>query len=142
VVGDGDGERFREHAQRAGVAANVRFFGRRADAERFYQAADIFVLPTLYEAHPLVVQEAAASALPLVTTAVNGVEDLLAGGRAGIAVTRDGASVGAALTRLAADADLRRRLGTAGRETASGYRWQRSVSSVLGMYRSLLGERT
>ena len=63
VVGRGESGRFEQLAERLGVGDHVRFFGPRADAERFYQAADIFVLPTEYEAAPLVAYEAAASQL-------------------------------------------------------------------------------
>ena len=63
VVGRGESGRFEQLAERLGVGDHVRFFGPRADTERFYQAADIFVLPTEYETFSLVAYEAAASSL-------------------------------------------------------------------------------
>ena len=86
MVGAGDAARIEALAGRHGVAGRLRLLGRRADVERWYQAADLFVFPTAYEAFPLVGLEAAASALPLVATAVNGIEDLVQDGDAGLLV--------------------------------------------------------
>jgi glycosyltransferase involved in cell wall biosynthesis len=137
VVGRGDDARFGELASRHGVAGRVRFFGPRRETERFFQAADVFVLPTLYETFSLVAYEAAASGLPIVATRVNGIDDLIGDGEAGLVVERSSEAVAAALVRLAADPAERARMGGAGRRRAETFTWERSVSSVLEMYRSL-----
>lgn len=141
VVGRGDERRFRAIAERSDVGDRVRFFGVRTDAERFYQAADIFVLPTVYETFSLAAFEAAASGLPLVAPAVSGIEELIGKDEAGIIVDRTPASVASALTRLGADPELRARLGEVGRRRASEYTWERSVESVLALYGELLTDR-
>jgi UDP-glucose:(heptosyl)LPS alpha-1,3-glucosyltransferase len=141
VVGRGDERRFRAIAQRHGVDEQVRFFGVRDDPERFYQAADIFVLPTLYETFSLAAFEAAASGLPVVAPAVSGIHELIGDDEAGIVVDRTAKSVGAALARLAADPELRAQMGAEGRRRASEYTWERSVDSMLEVYRELLSER-
>jgi glycosyltransferase involved in cell wall biosynthesis len=141
VVGRGDEGRFRTIAQRSGIADHVRFFGVRPDPERFYQAADIFVLPTVYETFSLAAFEAAASGLPLVAPAVSGIEELIGENEAGIIVERTPESVASALARLAADPELRARLGEVGRRRAAKYTWEQSVESVLGLYRQLLADR-
>jgi glycosyltransferase involved in cell wall biosynthesis len=141
VVGRGNERRFRDVAERNGVSDRVRFFGMRPDPERFHQAADVFVLPTLYETFSLAAFEAAASGLPVVAPAVSGIEELIGDGQAGIVVERTAMSVGRALTQLAADADLRARLGAAGRRRASEYTWERSVEAMLAVYGELLADR-
>ena len=103
VIGQGQEPRFRDLARRAGVADRVRFFGARADVARFYQAADIFILPTAYETFSLVAHEAAACGLPVVATRVSGIEDLVGDDEAGILVARTPEAMGDALARLAAD---------------------------------------
>jgi UDP-glucose:(heptosyl)LPS alpha-1,3-glucosyltransferase len=140
VVGQGDEERFRGIAENCGVARQVTFFGTRTDTQRFYQAADLLVLPSRYEAFPLVLLEAAACALPSVVTRVNGVEEIVGNGDAGLVVERSPDAVGAALARLASDPELRRRLGKVAHQRAAGYTWDRSASSVLEIYRQVLGE--
>jgi glycosyltransferase involved in cell wall biosynthesis len=141
IVGRGDERRFRAIARRHGVDEQVRFFGARSDPERFYQAADIFVSPTLYETFSLAAFEAAASGLPVVAPAVSGIDELIGDDEAGIVVDRTAKSVGAALARLAADPELRAQMGAEGRRRASEYTWERSVDSMLEVYRELLSER-
>jgi glycosyltransferase involved in cell wall biosynthesis len=140
VLGKGDEARYSERGRRLGLGDVVRFFGPRSDAERFFRAADVFLLPTLYEGAPLVSYEAAAASLPVVATPVNGVEDLLAEGTAGVAVRRDPVELAAVLSRLSNDPELRRRLGRGAREAALAFRWERSVESVVRIYRELLEE--
>jgi glycosyltransferase involved in cell wall biosynthesis len=138
VVGGGNEGRFRGLAAEAGAERLVRFFGRQRDTERYYQAADVFVLPSAYEAFPLAGLEAAASGLPLVTTRLNGIEELV-GEDAGIIVERTPEAFAAALEKLASDSARRARMGQAARRRASEYTWERSTSSVLELYRDLLG---
>jgi glycosyltransferase involved in cell wall biosynthesis len=142
VVGAGDEGRFKRIASDCGVERFVRFFGRQGVIEAFYQAADIFVLPSLYETFSIVCYEAAASGLPLVATRVSGVSDLIGSDDAGIAVDRNAASVGAALTRLATDGDLRISLGVEARRRAASFTWEASVSKEVALYRQLARSAT
>jgi UDP-glucose:(heptosyl)LPS alpha-1,3-glucosyltransferase len=135
VVGRGNDERYSELARAHGVP--IRFFGIRRDTERWYSAADVFVLPTLYETFSLVAYEAATAGLPVVATRVNGIDELLEGERAGLFVSRDAESVATALRRLAVDASLRARLGAEGRARAADFDWRRSTDAVLRLYREL-----
>lgn len=141
VVGTGDRRRFADLSARLGVGDRVTFFGPRLDTERFYRAADMFVLPTSYETFSLVAYEAAASGLPVIATPVSGIADLIGDNEAGIRVERDAASVAKALVRLACVPDLRRTLGESGRERTASYTWPRSVESVLAAYEQVLSGR-
>jgi glycosyltransferase involved in cell wall biosynthesis/GT2 family glycosyltransferase len=135
VVGRGDAQRYRRVAEIEGVSDRVTFFGPRSDTERFFQAADLFVFPTLYEAFPLAVLEAAACGLPLVVTAVNGVDELLGdNGDSGIVVQRTPESAAKALVRLADSPGLRAEMGHAARVRAQEFTWPRSVQSILDTY--------
>jgi glycosyltransferase involved in cell wall biosynthesis len=138
VVGPGDEGRYRARADRLGVGHLVTFFGRRPDTETFYRAADLLLLPTQYETFSLVAHEAAAAGLPVVVTGVSGAVDLVGRDEAGILVERTPESVAAALTRLARDPGLRRRLGEEGRRRVSARTWDASVDEVVGVYRDLL----
>jgi glycosyltransferase involved in cell wall biosynthesis len=140
VVGGGDRERFQSQAVRCGVGDRVRFFGIRADTERFYQAADLFVLPSRYEAFPLVSLEAAACGLPIVAAPLNGVAEIVGDGEAGLIVERTPKAFARALDELAGDAARRQRLGEAARRSAATFTWERSAESVLAIYRAALGE--
>jgi glycosyltransferase involved in cell wall biosynthesis len=116
----------------AGIPTRVRFFGWQADPSRFYKASDIFVLPSRYEADPLVALEAAACSLPVVATAVNGVVELLGDNQAGMIIERDRDDLARALAALAVNADLRRTLGAEGRKRVQSRGGWDQVADRLG----------
>jgi UDP-glucose:(heptosyl)LPS alpha-1,3-glucosyltransferase len=140
ILGRGDYDRFRGQAERCGVGDRVRFFGVRSDTERFYQAADVLVLPSHYEAFPLVSLEAAACGIPVVATRVNGVEEIIGDDEGGLIVERTPEAFGQALTHLATDRALRLKMGEDARSRAVMFTWERSAASVLEIYRKLLGQ--
>jgi glycosyltransferase involved in cell wall biosynthesis len=82
--------------------------------------------------------EAAACGLPVVATPVDGVTELIGDSEAGQLVERDAASVGRALVRLAADRELRARLGNEGRRRSLECTLERCVDALLDMYDRLL----
>ena len=90
VVGPGDEPRYRALAGSLGVGDRVAFFGPRADTETYYRAADVFVLPSLYETFSLAAHEAAAAGLPVVGTPVSGVSGLVGARRGGHSRDPDG----------------------------------------------------
>jgi UDP-glucose:(heptosyl)LPS alpha-1,3-glucosyltransferase len=140
VVGLGDQDRFSLLAEELGVASAISFFGVRYDVERFLAAADMFILPSLYETFSLVGFEAAATGLPVVVTPVHGIRDLVRDDGAGILVERDSVSFADALARLAQDPDLRHHLGQKALGGSRRYSWSASVASQTELYRSLLLE--
>ena len=119
----------------------MTFVGQRADTERYYAASDVFLLPSWYETFSLAAFEAAASGLPIVAAPVNGVDELVGDGEAGLIVDRDADELAAALAALAGSPDTRERLGAAARERSAEYTWERSTDAVLAVYRSLLAPR-
>jgi UDP-glucose:(heptosyl)LPS alpha-1,3-glucosyltransferase len=139
LVGGGDQRRLQAVAAECGVARSVSFFGFRTDVEPFYQAADLFVFPTLYEAFPLVALEAAACGLPIVATPVSGVTELVGDNEAGMLIERSPASIGAAIARLATDNGTRERMAAAALRRVSAYSWDGSVASVIDAYHDLIG---
>jgi UDP-glucose:(heptosyl)LPS alpha-1,3-glucosyltransferase len=72
VVGRGDTEKYLAEAKRLGVGDRVRFLDYVPDMPPLYAAADIYYHPTFYDSCSLVVLEAFATGLPVVTTAKNG----------------------------------------------------------------------
>ena len=105
-----------------------------------YQQHDIFVCPTLHEGMPIAVLEAMASAMPVVTTHHNGVQDVIIDGENGLlAPKRNIHAQVEALSSLIESPRLRQTLGLAAFETASRcYTWKQ-VTDILeeNMYRIL-----
>ncbi len=81
-----------------------------------YRRADVFCLPSFQEGLPVVLMEAMATGLPVVTTAIAGIPELVSDGESGRVVPPGRAGfVADAIAELATAPDLRRRLGDAGR---------------------------
>jgi glycosyltransferase involved in cell wall biosynthesis len=100
---------------------------------RRYAQADIFALLSRHEPWGVVVNEAAASGLPLVLSArVGAAHDLLRDGENGFLVPADDPGAAAqALRRLADDAELRRRMGERSRELVRAWSYDASVEAFL-----------
>jgi glycosyltransferase involved in cell wall biosynthesis len=76
------------HATRLGVKDNMIFTGYFPDSKlpKLYQAADVFAFSTFYENLPFAVLEALSSGLPVVTTTVGGIPEMIESGRNGFLV--------------------------------------------------------
>jgi len=102
-----------------------------------YVDADVFALLSRHETWGVVVNEAAASGLPLVLSdRVGAAHDLLRDGENGFVVPPDDVPAAtAALTKLAADTELRRRMGERSRELIGPWGYERSVESFVAAVR-------
>ena len=117
VVGEGPERAAIERQLREdGLEEAARLVGWRRDAMTIMAAADAVVQPTLQEAFSQAMVEALWMRKALVITDVSGAPDLIEHGCDGLLVPRgDAAALAAAVLDLARDADLRARLGDAGR---------------------------
>jgi UDP-glucose:(heptosyl)LPS alpha-1,3-glucosyltransferase len=79
VVGrDRNEAKYRAMARKLGVGERVKFAGTTTEIERFYGAAEVLLLPTIYEPFSNVCLEAMACGLPVITSRANGVAELIA----------------------------------------------------------------
>ena len=103
----------------------------RAGMPALYAAHDIFVFPSLMEGMPLVLLEAMAAGMPIVTTETCGMMDLIQDGINGLLVPpADSEALVEAVLRLSGSAELRRQLGQAAQQTARHYTWDRIARRV------------
>ena len=75
----------------------VHWLGVVSDVQAVFKLADAFVLPSSYETFSLVTFEAAASGLPVLATAVNGVRELIRDGENGFLIDIEPAGIAARL---------------------------------------------
>jgi UDP-glucose:(heptosyl)LPS alpha-1,3-glucosyltransferase len=79
--------RYEQDAIAAGLGDRIRFIGGRRDPQTCFAAADVYVLPTLYDPFANSTLEALACGTPVITTTANGASEIL--GREGSAVASD-----------------------------------------------------
>ena len=91
VCGGGSTRPFQKMANRLGLQNDVRLLGFYPDVRACYWSCDFFVSPTYYDPCSLVVFEALACGLPVITTACNGAGELITDGREGYVITEPGA---------------------------------------------------
>jgi glycosyltransferase involved in cell wall biosynthesis len=117
IVGSGQIEQeLTALAAELGIADSVEFVGYQSESEvrRLNASADIFVLPTRSDAFANAILEAMSAALPVIATDVGGAPEAVEHGVNGLLVpARDPDALVEAITRLAADPELRRRMGQA-----------------------------
>ncbi|MDO8361983.1 MAG: glycosyltransferase family 4 protein [Actinomycetota bacterium] len=110
---DGHGALLRQRAEAAGIAEAITWHGPQPPTRvaELLGAADVFCLPTFAEGLPVVIMEAMARGLPVVTTYISGIPELAIDGDTALVVPAARADLLAdALARLLADATLRARL--------------------------------
>ena len=143
-VGDGPLERtLGEAVRRRGLDGCVRLLGRRADVPDLLAAADLFVLPSLFEGLPLVILEAMAAGLPVIATRVCGTEEaVLDGVTGGLVPAGDGAALAGAILAVLTDPALAARWGAAGRRRLEeDFTAVRMARQTAALYEEVLAER-
>jgi glycosyltransferase involved in cell wall biosynthesis len=117
IAGDGEVERARQFVAENGLADAVEVIGWIGPEEkrRRLRDADIFVLPTHHEGLPMALLEAVASGLPVISTPVGGIPEVVRDNETGLLVPPgDEEALAGAIRRLVSDRELRRRLAANG----------------------------
>lgn len=126
---------------RAAAPSHAQLVGTRPHEEmiELYRSADVFCLPSWWEAMPLTVLEAMATGVPVVATGVGDVPSMLGGGAAGeIVPVRNPPALANALEKFLTDAELRRRRGDEGRRRAAErYTLEANAGAVNAIYEEL-----
>jgi glycosyltransferase involved in cell wall biosynthesis len=141
VIGDGPLRASLERQVAAlGLSPRVSFLGSRRDLGDLLSVMDIFVLPSLWEGLPLSMVLAMGAGLPVVTTSVAGIPEVVRDGQSGLLVPPgDSAALAAALTRLVQSSDTREALGATARGfVLPRFGVDRYVASVVSVYERLL----
>jgi glycosyltransferase involved in cell wall biosynthesis len=144
IIGDGEEQpRLQEMIEQRARGDRIRLLGYRADLRELYEAMDVFALSSLREGLPNVLLEAMALEVPVVATRIAGVPRLVADGVNGLLVHSGSVDqLAGALARLLNDADWRRKLGQAGRETIGAcYSFATRMRRIEAIYDELLGRK-
>jgi len=145
VVGRDRAEPYRRVAKKFGCEENVFFAGGVRDLERYYAGADILVHPTFYDPCSLVVLEALASGLPVITTSRNGAGGIIKDGLEGYVLDdpRDVEALAEAIfsfvdpKRLTKASDAARRLAVRSSQERSYQQMLEAMKSIAALPNSL-----
>ena len=142
IIGDGPERGAIEAELRLrGLQARVSLLGNRSDVARLYPALDLFVLPSLVEAFPMVVVEAMACAIPVLATAVGDVAAIVQDGKNGkVVAPGDAVALREALVAsLLSDPERLHAMGAAARERAVGlFSARQMAKNYTNIYESVL----
>jgi glycosyltransferase involved in cell wall biosynthesis len=120
---------------------SIIFTGRLSEKElaAVYQAADLFIEPSLYEGFGLQVIEAMACGIPVITSNVTSLPEIV--GDAGILVSpTDIESLASAMVKILTDSGLNQTLRQKSLERAKFFSWDRAAQETLDIYNKLLSQ--
>lgn len=121
VVGDGE-ERERLESLAASAGESVRLVGHQDNPYPYMAAADVFVLPSLWEGLPIALLEAMSLGRPLIGSNLPAVAELIGESRAGVVVAPgDADALAAAMLRMASDEPKRAEYGNEARRAVAAY---------------------
>ena len=139
----GDGELLEScRARIVGEDLPVKILGWQVNIERVLAASDIVILTSDNEGTPLSLIQSGMSGLPVVTTRVGSVPEVVLDGVTGIITSLDVLEIADALEKLAKSADLRSRMGASAQQfTLSNFGVDRLVNDHELLYKKLLANR-
>lgn len=132
----------RAEARAAGVEDRILLLPPTKEIESYYAAADLFVFPSFYDPFGLVLTEAMASGLPVISSLEAGAAELIVAGESGLLTSDpwDAPAIAAHIRALAADGDLRTRMGDAARAVVERRTWDDVAAETMAVYREVIAQ--
>jgi glycosyltransferase involved in cell wall biosynthesis len=139
VVGNPEGSPFPFLAKELNISDRIHFMGYRKDLPDIMRACDLFVFPSRYEPFGMVVTEAMATGLPVVTATSTGASSLVTL-ESGIVISDPDniLELSKALQRLVNDPELMKAMGRVGRSIVIAYTWSRMAHQYLDLFETQL----
>jgi UDP-glucose:(heptosyl)LPS alpha-1,3-glucosyltransferase len=141
IVGGGNQKKVRVLAEKEKVADRLTLIGPAKDVAPYYQAADVLVLPSIYEPFGNVCLEAMAYGLPVVTTGATGASEIIVPGKNGV-VIKDPADI-KELTEAVADALKldREQVQKTDEMILPHFTWDQHIKKLTVLYQEVLQEK-
>lgn len=139
AVGAGDARPLMDQAEQLGISANIRLVSSQKNVAPYYQASDVFFFPTLYEPFGLVILEAMASGLPVITTSVAGAAELMTPGIDGIVMSPQTTptDIASEVSTLIKDKQKWLSLSHRSQQSARQWTWDKVANEYAQFYKSL-----
>jgi glycosyltransferase involved in cell wall biosynthesis len=139
LLGDGEERDSVKKAIAEQGLTNVTMHGRqgREEVMKYYRSCDALIMPSLYEAQPLVLLEAMAARIPIIGTNVIGVEDHIKG--AGIVVEPTAEGLAGGIEQYYQRYPLLQNMIERGYAIADKFRWRNALKEYEGLYEAVVG---
>ena len=124
-------------SNRLKIANRVKFIGLQTDVRPYLWLSNLFVLPSSYETFSLVTFQAAVAGLPLVTTQLYGVSELLEPGTNGWLIERNAKTIAQTLKNVIQNQHKLSSMGAAAHQSAAKY----NISQFIEQWRSLITQK-
>lgn len=143
IVGEWQREHYVDLARSLRVSDLVTFAGKSSAVQKFYSAADVLILPSLYEPFGLVVLEAMASGVPVVVSKCAGAAEVIRDNVNGLLLEdpSNPKMIAAKVSRLLNDLTFMKRIAKSVRKTAEEYSWDRMAGEVMKVYEEVVKAR-
>jgi glycosyltransferase involved in cell wall biosynthesis len=139
VIGTIEGSPYPQLAAQLELGERVHFLGNPQNVvPELMRTADLFVFPSRYEPYGLVVIEAMASGLPVITATTTGAAEIVTP-ECGVVLsnTEDINALAQAMSRLASDHELRSQMGQAARSIAEQHSWTSMAQNYVDLFEEL-----
>jgi glycosyltransferase involved in cell wall biosynthesis len=139
VVGTTEGSPYPQLAAQLELGDRVHFLGNPQNAvPELMRAVDLFVFPSRYEPYGLVVIEAMASGLPVISASTTGAAEIVTP-ECGVVLsdTEDTNALAQAMSSIASEPELRNRMGQAARSIAQQHSWATMAQSYVDLFEEL-----
>ena len=142
IAGDGPARKSLEHeVKQIGLGNNVMFIGyldHHTELNSCYRSADIFIFSSRTETQGLVLLEAMAQGVPVVSTAELGTRDVLMEGQGVWIAKEELADFSEKVVKMLSNADVRKELGESGRDYAHNWSASKQAERMTGFYQTIL----
>ena len=141
AVGAGDQAHYRALAEEAGISPQVTLAGPATEIERLFGAVDAFVFPTLYEPFGMVITEAMASGLPVITSRQAGASELIEDGVTGFLLNNpgDAGEIAEKIREVVSLSLQERGIGSRARQSVLRHDWDAVAAQTLALYHQIAG---
>lgn len=140
IIGDGSLRNQLEKESHELVLCNVHFVGFKRDIPRYIRSFDLYVLPSLFEGHPLGVLEAFAASCPVVATRVSGTPEIISDHENGVLVDPANPELlSKSISYLIDNQEVRKKIARSGYETVrTRFTEELMVNKTIKLYHELL----
>jgi UDP-glucose:(heptosyl)LPS alpha-1,3-glucosyltransferase len=139
VIGKGNINKYKSLARKYNIEHQILFMGAQTNIASYYYASDIFLFPTLYEPFGNVCLEAMASGLPVITTRIAGVSEIMSSSIDSFVVENPSDTFAIAeKIRFLLDKVWRENMGRAAYLCASKYSMQNNFKAVKEIYKEII----